>query len=165
MKYFSYLSYVLKHKWFVFRAGLVTKAPIWQLVIHDWSKFLPVEFFPYAEHFYGFSRNQPDRQGTKKFVFAWLHHVHLNPHHWNHWALVGSSGKVKAQEMPERYVREMMADWIGAGRGITGSWDNIDSWFHKNIDTMVLHVNTRVRLFDLFNKCVRPWLDEMKETK
>ena len=30
-----------------------TKAPIWLLIIHDWSKFLPDEFFPYAQYFYG----------------------------------------------------------------------------------------------------------------
>lgn len=28
----SYLAYVLKHKWFVFVAGLHLKVPLWQLV-------------------------------------------------------------------------------------------------------------------------------------
>jgi len=32
MKYFIL---TLKHKWFVFLAGLKTKAPLWRLIIHD----------------------------------------------------------------------------------------------------------------------------------
>ena len=41
-----YLGYVVRHKWFVFRAGLRTGAPLWRLVIHDWSKFTPAEWGP-----------------------------------------------------------------------------------------------------------------------
>ena len=48
MKYLKYFMYVIKHKWYVYLAGFG-----WMGVIHDWSKFRPSEFFPYAEHFYG----------------------------------------------------------------------------------------------------------------
>src|ERR1041384_1906335 len=51
-KYWAYFQYILRHKWFVFLAGLKTGAPIWLLIIHDWSKFLPSEFFPYTDYFY-----------------------------------------------------------------------------------------------------------------
>lgn len=51
MMYWKYLRYLLRHRWFVmlacFREGLY-----WQGLIHDWSKFLPSEFLPYARYFY-----------------------------------------------------------------------------------------------------------------
>jgi hypothetical protein len=34
--------------------------------------------------------------------------------------------------MPEIYVREMVADWWGASRAYTGSWDMSD-WLTKNL--------------------------------
>jgi len=52
MKYLKYLKYILKHKWYVmiecFKNGL-----IWRGLMHDLSKFLPSEFIPYANFFYG----------------------------------------------------------------------------------------------------------------
>lgn len=53
MKHWYYLTYLLKHKWFVFVAGRKVRAPVWRLLVHDWSKFLPSEWGAYADHFYG----------------------------------------------------------------------------------------------------------------
>lgn len=83
-RHIAYLKYVLRHKWFVLQAGRVIGVPLWQLLIHDWSKFLPSEWFPYARTFY-----KPD--GTKQydnstaFAHAWMLHQHRNPHHWQYW--------------------------------------------------------------------------------
>lgn len=44
--------------------------------------------------------------------------------------------------MPERYVREMVADWYGAGRAITGRWD-APGWYWENKEKMKLHPATR----------------------
>lgn len=49
--------------------------------------------------------------------------------------------------MPEKYVREMVADWMGASRAYTGSWD-MRSWLDKNLPKMRLHPETR-RLVNL----------------
>lgn len=51
-KYLKYLWYVIRHKWFVFLA-CCHRRMYWLGIIHDWSKLLPSEFFPYAKHFYG----------------------------------------------------------------------------------------------------------------
>lgn len=162
MKYIKNIWYILQHKYFVFRAGLATHTPIWHLIIHDWSKWTPVEFPAYAEHFYGKDRRSPNRPSSRRFVYAWLHHIHRNPHHWNHWALVGTSGLVKAQKMPEKYVREMVADWMGAGRSITGKWTDIITWYEKNSKTMVLHEDTRILVDLIIENDVKPWLKEYK---
>jgi hypothetical protein len=47
-----YASYVTRHKWFVFRAGLKTRAPLWRLLIHDWSKLSRAEWTPYVWSFW-----------------------------------------------------------------------------------------------------------------
>lgn len=39
----QYLWYVIRHKFFVFQAGLRLGVPLWQLLIHDLSKFSPAE--------------------------------------------------------------------------------------------------------------------------
>lgn len=49
----KYLIYVIKHKLFVFLAGINTGVPIWALVIHDWQKFTPTEWKPYVANFFG----------------------------------------------------------------------------------------------------------------
>ena len=160
--HFKYAKYLIRHKWFVFVAGLRTKAPLWRLVIHDWSKFLPCEWRPYARYFYG---NLPDwdivkRQipsysynGTKQaasvaFDMAWLHHQHRNPHHWQHWVLREDSGATKLLPMPENFVREMVADWMGAGRAITGKWETA-AWYEKNREKIQLNESTREKVEQL----------------
>ena len=124
----------------------------WQLFIHDWSKFTPTEWIPYCEHFYGKDRGKPNRPGTKLFAAAWRHHIFNNPHHWNHWSFVGNSGKVTTHEMPEKYVKEMVADWLGAGRAISGKWGDVSTWYEKEKDKMVLHPETRVLVEFLMEK-------------
>jgi hypothetical protein len=146
--HFKYLSYVTRHKWFVLVAGLRTHAPLWRLLIHDWSKFLPSEWFAYANYFYNPPIAVTDPYGLRRdkqsraFDVAWLHHQHANPHHWQHWILREDSGDVKILEMPEHFVREMIADWMGAGRAITGKWE-AGEWYWKNRKKIVLHDSTR----------------------
>lgn len=136
----KYASYVVRHKWFVFRAGLQTGAPLWRLIIHDWSKLTPAEWFPYVRSFYG---PQPRTDAVKDaFDAAWLHHQHRNPHHWQHWLLQEDDGALKLLEMPEHFVREMVADWMGAGRAITGKWE-ARSWYEKNCHKIKLHPATQ----------------------
>ena len=138
-----YASYVARHKWFVFRAGLKTRAPLWRLVIHDWSKLTPVEWGPYVRTFYA-----PDKARDGEFDRAWLHHQHRNPHHWQHWVLREDDDDTKALRMPDKLVREMVADWMGAGRAITGQW-GAASWYEANAHKMVLHPDTRAVVEEL----------------
>jgi hypothetical protein len=131
-----YASYVARHKWFVLQAGLETGAPLWRLVIHDWSKMTPAEWRPYAEYFY------TDNGSQAAFDRAWLHHQHRNPHHWQHWVLREDDGDTNALPMPGPLVREMAADWMGAGRAITGRWAVME-WYRANREKMILHPETR----------------------
>jgi hypothetical protein len=144
MKHLQYLWYLLRHKWFVFYAGMfVTHAPFWRLVVHDWSKFMPSEWFPYVEKFYGDWRTRAEKlpeddQMLAAFDRAWLHHIHLNAHHWQHWILREDDGATKVLQVPDAFLREMVADWMGAGRAITGKWE-AKSWYQRNKHKIQLH--------------------------
>ena len=125
MIYLQYLKSLLLHKWYVFLAGRKTGVRLWTLIIHDWSKFLPVEFGPYARHFFG--------DGDKEaFDRAWLHHLHVNRHHPQHWILHNDDDGIAYLPMPERDVREIIADWMGASKAYTGSWDMAE-WISNNM--------------------------------
>jgi len=50
-----------------------------------------------------------------------------------------------ALAMPERYVREMVADWMGAGRAITGKWE-VAAWYAKTREHIILHPETRAQV-------------------
>lgn len=138
-----YLSYVLRHKAFVFVAGLRTGAPLWRLLIHDWSKLTPAEWQPYVLSFYGPWKYKDRPPGVvAAFDRAWLHHQHANPHHWQHWILREDGGGTKTLPIPEHFAREMVADWMGAGRAITGRWEVTD-WYAENRERLQLHETTR----------------------
>ena len=133
--YLKYLWYVIKHKWFVivecFKVGLY-----WRGLIHDLSKFLPSEFIPYAIYFYGNGKND------KEFDKSWLLHQKRNPHHWQYWLLYEDEGQLKTLNMPIKYRKEMLCDWIGAGKAITGK-DNTKKWYELNKNNMLLNRDTR----------------------
>src|SRR5258708_40255385 len=89
VKHCRYLMYVLRHKWYVFVYGSQLGIPFLAL-LHDNSKFLPSEWFPYAEFFYGRKPAQwgsprdktgyykPTDTGNAAFDFAWLLHQKRN---------------------------------------------------------------------------------------
>lgn len=56
-------------------------------------------------------------------------------------------------EMPRKYAREMVADWMGASRGYTGSWD-MEKWLDKNWPRISenLHPHTRVFVGNLVGR-------------
>lgn len=201
----NYFWLTLKHKWFVFLAGLKTKAPLYNLIVHDWTKLTPAELPHYQRQFFG------DKGDPEGFNRAWVHHQNANPHHWEYWISrmahnrggdkekvrvcahqpeigpyqifyqdreiceVGTWGTLRPGEdswewyhdatlieqslkattplpMPEKYVREMVADWMGAGRAYTGSWDDLPKWLEQNAEKMILHPKTVVLLWGVLSE-------------
>lgn len=139
----KYLWYVLRHKWFVFQECMKLGVPLWGAIIHDWQKFTLVEWKPYVLTFYGpwEYENRPNWL-VKEFDEAWLHHQKHGPHHWQYWIIENNDGRRIPQEIPDRYRKEMLADWRGAARAITGT-DEIKGWYFKNRNEIILHPNTR----------------------
>lgn len=144
----KYVWLTCKHKWFVFRAGLRTGAPVWRLVIHDWSKFTPQEAPYYGRQFFG------DKGDPLGFSYAWNHHQKVNKHHWEYWIPTtghnrGGYGDGEPLPMPEKYAREMVADWLGASRAYEGSWPASREawpWLRENLHKIKLHPETRAHV-------------------
>lgn len=124
-----YLKYVLLHKFYVLRAGLAIWKVMgdaghdnliswtWRLLVHDYSKFSRAEWSPYVATFYIESSKDGAEMRARQMAFnaAWLHHIHHNPHHWQHHILLEDSGKTIVLIPPAVLVFEMVADWLAAG--------------------------------------------------
>jgi hypothetical protein len=160
--YFKYFKTVLRHKYFVFKECQALGIT-WRGIVHDLSKFLPSEFYPYTQYFNGkgkwpkwdIAKHQmgyPYRyteEGVKEaFDNAWLMHQKRNPHHWQYWVLQNDTDGRVALEMPDKYVKEMWADWTGAGIAYTGKRDVLN-WYHNNKEKMILHPATEAKIAEL----------------
>lgn len=150
----KYMLVTLQHKAYVFRAGLWSKAPLWNLVIHDWTKFTPSEAPYYGRQLHG------DRGDNIGFIQAWNHHQNSSKHHWEWW--IPHSGHIRGDwpdgvplPMPEKYVREMVADWFGASRQFTGSYPESMAnwvWWEKNEERIKLHPDTKALLLKVLRE-------------
>lgn len=190
-KHWRYLVYLARHKWYVFVAGLRLDVPLWRLIVHDWSKFLPSEWVGYVDNFYAerpdgvahawyqremarlhrlfvpippdvherVLREEQDRKAAltsrrkDRYDRAWLKHQNRHPHHWQYWVLMEDrppegTHRFRALPMPEVFIREMVADWLGAGRAITGGWD-VWKWYFGNKHNQVMHPYVRHRVEEL----------------
>lgn len=158
--HFNYGRGLLQHKLGVLRGCKIMGVPLWRAIVHDWTKLLPCEWFPYVRQF----RN-PD--GTKRdvrnpdgsydpaaqpipFQRAWIHHQR-NKHHFQAWISIGDDGKLSPVPIPETYLREMIADWIGAGIAYSNR-ENPYPWYLGNKSKMVLHPETEKRLEELMEQ-------------
>lgn len=161
----AYLRYVLRHKWWVLVASRRTGCSFVRAAIHDWSKFLPREWFAYVHSFYnsdGTPRKVRDSTGaydpskiSREFDYAWLSHIRLNAHHWQHWVLINDEDGTYALPIPEKYLREMLADWIGAAMA-QGRGSNPRIWYEKNGPKMILAATTRAQLEFYINELSGP---------
>ncbi|QFT89123.1 hypothetical protein FIU87_10735 [Bacillus sp. THAF10] len=134
----KYFLYILDHKLNVliecWKEGLYIQG-----IIHDWSKFSPKEFFPYAKKFFYDGEKSADDE--LKWRYAWLHHQHKNKHHWEYWVV--DSNNNQALPMPRKYLIEMVCDWRSFSR----------KWGRKVKDStldltnkIVLHPDTKKEL-------------------
>lgn len=123
---------------------------------HDLSKNDPEEYKAYDDYFYG----NKSFGVVKAFNYAWLHHIHNNPHHWQYWVLQHDDEPEEILEMPFRYVVEMIADWWSF------SWKNGDlysifDWYEKHKD-MKLHEKTRKQVESILEQ-IKMELDKEKK--
>ena len=134
--FFKYISYMARHKWFVFVECFKWGIPFRGL-FHDTSKFMLDEWIAYQRYFYGKETETSEAEFNK----AWLKHQHRNKHHWQHWILRMDDGSTEVLPIPWEVCMEMVCDWKGAGKAV-GMPDTID-WYEKNKEKMILHPRTR----------------------
>ena len=108
---------------------------------HDKSKYEDVEFYPYLCNFYPSNKNKLNQE---EYDYAWLHHQHNNPHHWQHWILREDEGKLKTLDIPDIYIIEMLCDWSSFRYKNPESTAN--KWYNDNKDKMLLSENTTQKI-------------------
>ena len=147
----EYTQYIIEHKANVEKAyrWLVDHKiadPLFDFSSHDISKYQVEEYKAYDDYFYG----KKNKETERAFNYAWLSHIHHNPHHWQYWVLKHDDEPEEALEMPEQYVIEMICDWWSFSFK-TGNLYEIFDWYEKH-KGMVLHEKTRKLVEDTLNK-------------
>lgn len=138
----KYLLYLKTHIELVHEYGEILGVPEEQLLKHDLSKYSKEQFYGYATHFMGGGN-------PTAFSYAWLNHIHLEKHHWQHWVFPGNFNPKNANvvnsavEIPYQYVLEMLADWAAVGV-YENKTKNCTNWYNKN--ALILHPNTKILL-------------------
>lgn len=119
---------------------------------HDVSKYSDLEYPAYDNYFYG----EKTQAVKDAFDYAWLHHIHNNPHHWQHWVLIEDDfEKPKPLSMPDNYILEMICDWWSfswskhfenlANDSISGLYEIFD-WYNDHKNKIIFHETTRKKV-------------------
>ena len=150
MKWLEHLHTINHHKGLVmkycFQVGLYRQG-----LLHDLSKYAPVEFAVGAKSYQGNrSPNEIERR-ARGYSSAWLHHKGRNKHHLEYWIDYSPVGdhRLAGMQMPVEYVVEMFCDRIAASRTYRKAAyrdrDPYDYYQHSR-DHYLLHPKTRALL-------------------
>lgn len=91
-----------------------------------------------------------DRQAA--FNAAWLHHIHFNPHHWQHHILHEDSGRTLVLIPKAVLADEMVADWLAAGpkalrlHSMKQAVIETIQWYAKHHTNMLMRTPVRQRV-------------------
>ncbi|WP_290771439.1 DUF5662 family protein [Anaerofustis sp.] len=116
--FFGHLNTINKHKLMVikscFKAGLYKQG-----LLHDLSKYTPIEFFSGVKYYQGGERSPISKEkeitGHSK---GWLHHKGRNKHHFEYWIDYKTNPHegLAGVKMPKKYVAEMVIDRMSASK-------------------------------------------------
>ena len=169
----EYDSYLQEHKENVARAFCWIRDNLPELIIdipgvdyehqicfgHDASKFDPEEYDAYDRYFYGGNRSY---EVVQIFNYAWLRHIHLNKHHWQHWILQNDDPELGEMvlDMPYEYVIEMICDWMSFSISKNEPREVFNFW-KDNKDHIKLSDKTRKTVIEIL-MAIADKLDEIE---
>jgi hypothetical protein len=148
---FKHLKTILIHKYWVakycFQLGLY-----WRGVTHDFSKFHPIEFLESIKYYTGTSSPINECKKDKGYSLAWQHHKGHNSHHYEYWIdLLDIGGE--PIKMPKDDLKELICDWIGAGKTYMGSdftFEKELKYVSSRINNAKMHKNTKDAIYRIF---------------
>lgn len=154
MNIWKHFCTINHHKWMVtkgcFKVGLYKQG-----ILHDLSKYAPVEFLVGCKYYKGYmSPNNVERK-EKGYSSAWLHHKGRNKHHLEYWIDYGSSdeqgeGKImRGMKMPICYVTEMFIDRVSACKNYQKenySDESALNYYNRGKAYYMLHKDTKALL-------------------
>lgn len=125
---------------------------------HDRSKNNEDEYEPYDEYFYGKNRAY---QVIQDYEYAWLLHIHRNPHHWQYWILNHDDPDESETvlDMPDNYILEMICDWWSFSWKSENLYE-IFAWYDKNGPYMKISDKTRKKVEFILER-IRKVLDKL----
>lgn len=140
----EYITYFLRHKYWVYRIGRKMGLSRWRLIKHDLSKLLPSEWFGYVKWKYGqIKAGGGGMANDRAFGMAWFLHMKRNDHHWQYWIYTDDNGQTYPIEIPEPQRTELLVDWCSAGVVRFGE-PGLHKYYEANKDKMPFHPITRV---------------------
>lgn len=110
---------------------------------HDASKASNEEYYTYDEYFVTGDKN--NKKTEEEFNKAWLHHIHENPHHWEHWVIPVENTCI---DMPIDDIIEMICDWWSFSFK-KGDLNTIFDWYEAHRDKILLSDRTREIVEDI----------------
>ena len=115
MKFFKHLWVVIKHKHNVLKYA--SKLGIfWTGLVHDMSKFTPLEFNRSVKYFHGHkSPTIVERGEHDNFSYICVAHTGRNKHHWQYWVDYTNTDIV-VNRIPYRNSLEYVADVLSASK-------------------------------------------------
>ena len=132
----------------IFQDEAVKSMVEWQCTnAHDQSKYDKEEYDAYDKYFYG----NRSYEVVEDFKLAWLHHIHQNPHHWQHWVLLNDDEGEECLEIPLCYIIEMICDWWSFSWK-TGNLMEIFNYYDQHKDKIKMNEFSRNQLEDILNK-------------
>ena len=171
-KFFSHLKTVMTHRHYVFRFCCRVGIP-WQGLVHDLSKFTPAEFRPSVRYYQGTSSPIGAERREKGYSMAWLHHKARNKHHWEYWVEFRDDGSIYLVKIPMKYVKEMICDWLSAGKTYSGkNWQqgfpleyftNHESYYKLNPETKAFALKVLEMIRDEGEDKALDWLAKQKD--
>lgn len=119
------------------------------IVKHDESKYSEYEYEKYDRYFYPVE-GEDNSNADVLLNYAWLHHIHENKHHWQHYVLFNDDPEMGAiaLKMPIQYVIEMVCDWWSFGWKDNNKY-KVFKWYERNKDHIIIHEETRKYVEDL----------------
>lgn len=137
MHYWGHFCTVTKHRYLVFIHCVKAGIPIRGL-LHDLSKFSPVEFLPGAKYYTGKGSPIPRERADIGYSKAWIHHKAKNKHHLEYWQdYDDKNGTLFPVEIPPVYMTEMFCDMLAANKVYRGKehtdQDGIKYFYNKNM--------------------------------
>lgn len=127
---------------------------------HDKSKTEQDEYLAYDAYFYG---NNKSYQVVQDYNYAWLVHLHRNPHHWQYWVLINDDPKEGevCLDMPYNYIIEMLCDWWSFSWKTENLYEMF-KWYDERKEHIKLSDKTRKTVDDILGK-IKKKLDELKD--
>ena len=143
-KMLCHLRLVLRHKHAVFIHCLKCGIPLRGL-LHDLSKFSPVEFFESAKYFHGARSPLAVCREEKGVSLSWLHHKGRNRHHLEYW--VDEDCKTPPL-VPYKFAVECICDKLAATKIYRGKDYSPDMalWHFRRYGNKV-HTNEKTLAF------------------